>query len=95
LKAEKMNSQFFQAVADLLRHIENLGVPSDQYGILDSGQTLELSKALHEQIKDVPEFKAFESVGGSWYCFDDFDEWVVVEPGVTAVAIADLFEGVG
>lgn len=86
-----MNSQFFQAVADLLRHIEGLGVASDQYGIVDAGQTLELSSWLHEQIKDVPEFKAFESVGGSWYCYDN-DEWLVVESGVTANAIADLFE---
>lgn len=86
-----MNSQFFQAVADLLRHIENLGIPSDQYGVLDSGQTLELSSSLHERIKDVPEFKTFESVGGSWYCYDD-DDWLVVESGVTAAALSSLFE---
>ncbi|HEY9649557.1 MAG TPA: hypothetical protein V6C95_02760 [Coleofasciculaceae cyanobacterium] len=87
-----MNSQFFQAVADLLRHIESLNVPSDQYGVLDGGQTLEVSKALHERIQGTPEFTMFESVGGSWYCYDEFDEWVVVEPGVTAAAIAELFE---
>ncbi|HEY9653656.1 MAG TPA: hypothetical protein V6C95_23545 [Coleofasciculaceae cyanobacterium] len=87
-----MNSQFFQAVADLLRHIEGLGIPSDQYGILDSGQTLELSQALHEQIKDAPQFQAFESVGGSWYCFDEFSDWEVVEPGISASAISELFE---
>lgn len=87
-----MNSQFFQAIADLLRHIEGLGIPSDQYGVLDSGQTLELSKALHERIQGTPEFRAFESVGGNHYCFDDDDEWVVVEPGISATAIADLFE---
>jgi hypothetical protein len=87
-----MNSQFFQAVADLLRHIESLGIPSDQYGILDGGQTLELSSSLHQQIKDTAQFKTFESVGGNHYCFDEFDEWVVVEPGITADAIAELFE---
>lgn len=70
------NSQFFQVVADLLRHIESSGVSSDQYGILDSGQTLELSKALHTQLKDTPEFQAFESIGGNWYCYDD-NEWEV------------------
>jgi hypothetical protein len=86
-----MNSQFFQAVADLLRHIEGLGIPSGQYGILDGGQTLELSKALHERIQGTPEFRMFESVGGSWYCFDEFDEWVVVEPEISATAIAELF----
>jgi hypothetical protein len=86
-----MNSQFFQAVADLLRHIESLGVASDQYGILDAGETLELSKALHEQIKETACFKTFESIGGSWYCYDD-DEWIAQTEGVSANTIADLFE---
>lgn len=86
-----MNSQFFQAVADLLRHIESLNVPSDQYGVTDGGQTLELSKALHERIKDVPQFKTFDNAGGCWYCFDD-EDWFVMEPGVTADAVASLFE---
>ncbi len=70
------NSQSFQTVANLLRHIENLNISTDQYGILDNGQTLELSKALHAQLKDTPEFRAFENLGGNWYCFDD-DEWEV------------------
>ena len=71
-----LNSQFFQTVADLLRHVENLEVPADQYGVLDSGQTLELSSALHARLKDTSEFQAFENIGGSWYCFDD-NEWEV------------------
>ena len=70
------NSQSFQVVADLLRHIESSGVSSDQYGILDGGQTLELSKALHAQLKDTSEFRAFENIGGNWYCYDD-NEWEV------------------
>jgi hypothetical protein len=53
-----------------------LNISTDQYGILDNGQTLELSKALHAQLKDTPEFRAFENLGGNWYCFDD-DEWEV------------------
>ncbi len=65
--------------------IEGLNVASDQYAILDGGSTLELSKALHAQIKETPEFKAFESIDGNHYCFDD-DEWVV-ESGVTSKAI--------
>ena len=65
------NSQSFQVVADLLRHIESLSVPADQYGVLDSGQTLELSKALHGRLNDTSEFRAFENLGGNWYCFDD------------------------
>ena len=70
------NSQFFQVVADLLRHIESSGVPTDQYGVLDGGSTLELSKALHARLKNTSEFRAFESLGGNWYCFDD-NEWGV------------------
>ncbi len=70
------NSQSFQVVADLLRHIESLNISTDQYGILDSGQTLELSKALHARLKDTFEFQAFENLGGNWYCFDD-NEWEV------------------
>jgi hypothetical protein len=70
------NSQSFQVVANLLRHIEDLDIPTDQYGVLDSGQTLELSKALHTRLKDTSEFQAFENIGGNWYCFDD-DEWEV------------------
>jgi len=70
------NSQSFQVVADLLRHIESLSVPADQYGVLDSGQTLELSKALHSRLKDTSEFRAFENLGGNWYCYDD-NEWEV------------------
>ena len=70
------NSQSFQAVADLLRHIESSGVSSDQYGVLDGGQTLELSKALHARLKDTSEFRAFENLGGNWYCYDD-NEWEV------------------
>jgi hypothetical protein len=70
------NSQSFQVVADLLRHIESSGVSSDQYGILDGGQTLELSLALHAQLKDTSEFQAFENIGGNWYCYDD-NEWEV------------------
>ena len=70
------NSQSFQAIADLLRHIESLSVSADQYGVLDSGQTLELSKALHARLKNSSEFQAFEKLGGNWYCFDD-NEWEV------------------
>jgi hypothetical protein len=70
------NSQSFQVVADLLRHIESLNISTDQYGVLDSGQTLELSKALHAQLKDTSEFRAFENLGGNWYCYDD-NEWEV------------------
>lgn len=70
------NSQFFQVVADLLRHIESLGVSSDQYGVLDGGATLELSKVLHTQLKDTSEFQRFEKLGGNWYCYDD-NEWEV------------------
>ncbi len=77
--------QTYQAIANLLRYIEGLNVASFQYAILDGGSTLELSKALHAQIKETPEFKAFESIGGNHYCFDD-DEWVV-ESGVTSKAI--------
>lgn len=70
------NSQFFQVVADLLRHIESLSVPADQYGILDGGSTLELSKVLHARLKATSEFRAFETLGGNWYCYDD-NEWEV------------------
>ncbi len=70
------NSQSFQVVADLLRHIESLNISTDQYGVLDGGQTLELSKALHTRLKNTSEFRAFENLGGNWFCYDD-DEWEV------------------
>jgi hypothetical protein len=70
------NSQSFQVVADLLRHIESLNISTDQYGILDGGETLELSRVLHTRLKDTSEFQAFENIGGNWYCFDD-NEWEV------------------
>jgi hypothetical protein len=69
-------SGFFKAVGSLLELIENLNAPSDQYGILDAGETLELSTALHNQIKDTSEFQDFESNGGCSYCYDD-GEWEV------------------
>ncbi len=86
----QLNSQFFQVVADLLRHIESLNIASDQYGVLDGGSTLELSTALHERIKETNEFKAFEQVGGNHYCYDD-NSWTL-QSGVTASAIANIFE---
>ena len=86
-----MNSQFFQAVADLLRHIESLNAPANEYAILDGGGTLECSSWLHEQIKETACFKTFESVGGSWYCYDDL-EWIAQTEGVSASTIAVLFE---
>jgi hypothetical protein len=76
----QLNSRFFQVVANLLQHIEGLNVASDQYGVLDGGETLELSKALHERIKEASEFKEFEEKGGSWYCFDD-TSWTVQSDG--------------
>jgi hypothetical protein len=86
----QLNSEFFQTVANLLRHIESLGVAPSEYGILDSGQTLELSTALHEQIKETLEFKAFENVGGNHYCFDD-DSWTV-ESGIQLSHLNAIFE---
>ena len=73
----KPTSQFFQALADLLRLVEGLGAPTDQYGVTDGGETLELSKALHTQLKDTPEFQSFEAQGGNCYCYDD-NEWEVI-----------------
>lgn len=70
----QLNSQTYQAIANLLRHIEGLNVAADQYSILDGGQTLETSQALYEQIKESPEFKAFQEVGGSQYSYDDNDD---------------------
>lgn len=87
----QLNSQFFQAIADLLRHIEGLNVASDQYGVVDGGETLELSKALHERIKETSEFKAFENVGGNHYCYDD-DSWTV-KGGIQLSELANIFEG--
>ena len=70
------NSSFFKALADVLEIIENLGTPSDHYGIVDAGETLELSLALYNQIKDLSEFHSFEGNGGTYYCYDD-DSWEV------------------
>ncbi|MFB8788636.1 MAG: hypothetical protein U7123_07235 [Potamolinea sp.] len=64
-------SAFFKAVADVLKVIENLGTPSDQYGVVDAGETLELSSALYKQIKNSSEYRNFESNGGGSYCYDD------------------------
>lgn len=72
----QLNSGFFQALADVLRLIESLNVSSDQYGVLDAGQTLELSIELYTQIKDSFEFQSFEEKDGCWYCYND-DSWEV------------------
>lgn len=88
-----MNSQFFQAIANLLRLIENLNAPSDQYGVADSGQTLELSEAVYNQIKDSSELKEYESLGGSWYCYDsnELDEWEPNPCFEEDLSLSDLF----
>ncbi len=83
----QLNSRFFQTVADLLRLIESLGAPADQYGVLDGGETLELSKALHERIKATSEFKTFENIGGSHYCYDD-----TAENGIQLSELANIFK---
>lgn len=69
-------SSFFQSVANVLRLIESLDAPSDQYGVVDAGETLELSKSVYNQIKNAPEYRDFEASGGGSYCYDD-DEWEV------------------
>lgn len=73
MQLNQPNSQTFQTIANLLQLIESLNIPTSEYGILDSGQTLELSSALHEQIKETSQFKAFEAVG-NWYCFDEAED---------------------
>jgi len=67
-------SSFFKAIAGILELIENLGIPSDQYGVVDNGEALELSKNVYGRIKDTPEYLDYEANGGGSYCYDD-NEW--------------------
>jgi hypothetical protein len=70
-------SSFFDAVAKVLKLIESLNTPSDWYGVVDSGETLELCSTVYTLIKDSSEFQAFEAQGGNYYCFDDDGGWEV------------------
>jgi hypothetical protein len=58
-------SATYQVIANLLRHIEGLGFPKSDWCIYDSGQTLEVTTELYNQISNTAEFRAFESIGGS------------------------------
>lgn len=72
----QLNSDFYFAIASLLKLIESLNIPADQYGVLDGGETLEISMAVRDHLQPLPEFARFQEMGGSYYCYDD-NEYVV------------------
>ncbi len=67
---DSQSSATYQVIANLLRHIESLGIPKSDWCIYDSGQTLELTTELYNQISQTAEFQAFEAIGG-YYSLED------------------------
>jgi hypothetical protein len=61
---DSQSSATYQAIANLLRHIEGLNFPKSDWCIYDGGQTLELTTELYNKIDETDEFQAFESIGG-------------------------------
>jgi hypothetical protein len=88
---DSQSSATYQVIANLLRHIEGLGFPKSDWCIYDSGQTLELTTELYNQISQADEFRAFESVGGC-YSLGDNNPYLPELEGTRAAAIATIFE---
>jgi hypothetical protein len=68
---DSQSSSTYQVIANLLRHIEGLGFPKSDWCIYDSGQTLELTTELYNQISQTAEFQTFEFIGGCYSLEDD------------------------
>ena len=64
INLDSQSSATYQVISNLLRHIESLGFPKSDWCIYDSGQTLELTTELYNQISQTAEFQAFEAIGG-------------------------------
>lgn len=58
------SSQTYFILGNLLQLLEQFGVK--EYGICDSGATLEISPRLFEKIQHSSEFQAFRNIHGSW-----------------------------
>ena len=85
------SSATYQVIANLLRHIESLGFAKSDWGICDAGQTLELTTELHSKICELPEFKAFEAIGGGCL-LEDGNPYLPELDGISTAAIAYIFE---
>jgi hypothetical protein len=84
---DSQSSSTYQVIANLLRHIEGLGFPKSDWCIYDSGQTLELTTELYNQISQTAEFQTFESIGGC-YSLEDNNPYLPELEGTRAAAIA-------
>ena len=83
------SSATHQAIASLLRHIENLDFPKSDWCIYDSGQTLELTTELYNQISQTAEFQAFEFIGGC-YSLEDNNPYLPELDGISLNTLANI-----
>jgi hypothetical protein len=88
---DSQSSATYQVIANLLRHLESLGFPKSDWCIYDSGQTLELTTELYNQISQAAEFRAFESIGGC-YSLEDNNPHLPELDGISLFTIATIFE---
>jgi hypothetical protein len=88
---DSQSSTTYQVIANLLRHIEGLGLSKSDWCIYDSGQTLEVTTELYSQISQTAEFQAFESTGGC-YSLEDNNPYLPELENISAAAIATIFE---
>jgi len=88
---DSQSSATYQVIANLLRHIEGLGFSKSDWCIYDSGQTLELTTELYNQISQADEFKAFESIGGC-YSLEDNNPHLPELNGISLATISAIFE---
>ena len=88
---DSQSSATYQVIANLLRHVEGLGFPKSDWCIYDSGQTLELTTELYNQISQTAEFQAFESIGGC-YSLEDDNPHLPELDGISLATISAIFE---
>ncbi|HEY9672033.1 MAG TPA: hypothetical protein V6D11_11345 [Waterburya sp.] len=71
---EVLASTLHRAIADVAEFLEGNAV-ADQWGFLDSGQTLEIYSSVLEDCRQQEAWTAleqrYEAVGGNIYCPDD------------------------
>jgi hypothetical protein len=89
MKFDLQSSTTYQIISNLLRHIESLGFPKSDWCIYDSGQTLELTTELYNQISQTAEFRAFESIGCCYSLADD-NPYLPELDGISLFTIATI-----
>jgi len=88
---DSQSSATYQVIANLLRHIEGLGSPKSDWCVYDSGQTLEVTTELYNQISQTAEFQAFESIGGC-YSLEDNNPSLPELDSIFLATISAIFE---